>query len=132
MYRASELTACKRAPGGGLAGVLVRCPCASPSRRNWATSFRRRSSSPAFLRNCSSSSWPTCEPANDGSARAGGDAAFGEKLAQAFVRAARSLLRRVVGCPEGCAYLAKGLVLEIAEQYRGPVGIAERVHGFVE
>ena len=66
------------------------------------------------------------------SARADGNAAFGEEFAQAFHGAAHAFLRGIVGSAQGDANFAEGLLLEVAEQYGGAIGFIERSHGFVK
>ena len=69
---------------------------------------------------------------DDEAARADGDAAFGEELAQAFDGAADAFPGGVFVRAERLADFAQGFVLEIAEQDGGAVGVLERLHGFVE
>ena len=66
------------------------------------------------------------------SACAGGDAAFGEELAQAFDGAADALLRGVVADPEGLRHLAGGLAFEVTQQQRVAIRLAQFAQGGVE
>jgi RNA polymerase sigma factor (sigma-70 family) len=59
----------------------------------------------------------------DQSARADGDAAFGEEVAQAFHSAARTLLRGFVADAENLRHLAGGFAFKIAEQQDVVVGL---------